>query len=191
MTAVMPRESGISPVQMWILFILSDGPDYGYKLIQRLDKLFAGHWKPKPGTIYPALDKLAQDGYVSRTHEHREEGPDRRNYTITLRGEEALRSGMERWGRVMEYVELYGERHRSLRKLRSEMSREEAGKMLVRLGEGITEGGFDVAEALPGLQPLKVDVPPEITFKFIYAPEGEGFEIEVEVEWPKNPGVEG
>ncbi len=75
MTAVMPRESGISPVQMWILFILSDGPDYGYKLIQRLDKLFAGHWKPKPGTIYPALDKLAQDGYVSRIHEHREEGP--------------------------------------------------------------------------------------------------------------------
>lgn len=185
MTTVLPRETEISPVQMWLLFILSDGPDYGYNLIQRLDKLFAGHWKPKAGTIYPALDKLTQEGYVTRSHEHREEGPDRRNYTITPRGEESLRGGMERWGKVMEYVELYGERHRAIRKLRSEMTREAAGNILIRLGEGIKEGGFDVSDTLPNLEPLKVVIPSQTMFKFVYAPEGDGFEIEVEVEWPK------
>jgi DNA-binding PadR family transcriptional regulator len=170
---------------MWILFILSDGPDYGYNIIQRLDKLFAGHWKPKPGTIYPALDMLAQDGYLSRSHEHRDEGLDRRNYTITLKGQDALRVGMERWSRVMEYVELYGERHRSLRKFKAGVTREEAGGMLVRLGEGIIRGKFDVVEALPNLEPMSVIVPQNTIFKFIYAPEGDGFEIEVEVEWPQ------
>ncbi len=67
------------------------------------------------------------------------------------------------------------------------MKREEAGEMLIKLGEGIKRGEFDVAGAIPSLEPLGVKLPPDVMFKFIYAPEGEGFEIEVEVEWPKKP----
>ncbi len=169
---------------MWLLFILSDGPDYGYNLIHRLDRMFSGYWKPKAGTIYPALDKLANGGLISRSHEHREEGLDRRNYTITLRGEEALKKGMERWSQVMEHVELYGERHRALRRLRREMSREELAELFVRLGESIKKSSFDVSEVIPALESMKIELPEQAMFKFLYAPEGDGMEIEIELEWP-------
>jgi len=184
MTSIFPRESRISPVQMWILFVLSDGPDYGYNIIQQLDKLFAGHWKPKAGTIYPALDKLTDEKLVSRSHEHREEGLDRMYYGITAEGEEALKVGMGRWSQVMEYVELYGERHRALRKKRTEMDNEEAGDVISRLGEGIKKGRFDVSECIPTLETMEIRLPDKVMFKFLLAPEGDGMEIEIEVEWP-------
>ena len=183
MTTILPRESGISPVQMWLLFVLSDGPDYGYNLIQRLDRMFSGHWKPKAGTIYPAQDKLTSNGFVSRSHEHREEGPDRRNYTITPRGDESLKKGMGRWSQVMEHVELYGERHRALRRLKTEMTRKELSDVIVRLGESMREASFDVSDALPTLESMQIVLPEQLMFKFLYAPEGEGMEIEIELEW--------
>ena len=183
MTTILPRESRISPVQMWLLFVLSDGPDYGYNLIQRLDRMFLGYWKPKAGTIYPALDKLTNDGSVSRIHEHREEGLDRMYYSITPRGEEALRMGMGRWSQVMEYVELYGERHRALRRLKKEMTREELADVIVRLGESLRKSSFDVSDVIPALESMEIELPEQLLFKFLYAPEGDGMEIEIEVEW--------
>jgi PadR family transcriptional regulator PadR len=183
LTTILPRESGISPVQMWLLFVLSDGPDYGYNLIQRLDRMFSGYWKPKAGTIYPALDKLTNNGFVSRSHEHREEGLDRRYYTITPRGDEALKKGMGRWSQVMEHVELYGERHRALRRLKMEMTRNELSDVIVRLGESMRETSFDVSDALPTLESMQIELPEQLMFKFLYAPEGEGMEIELELEW--------
>ncbi len=184
MTTILPRESGISPVQMWLLFILSDGPDYGYNLIHRLDRMFLGYWKPKAGTVYPALDKLTNEGLVSRSHEHREEGLDRRNYTITPRGEEALRKGMDCWSQVMEYVELFGERHRALRRLKEEMTQKDLAEVIIRLGESLRGASFDVSDVMPDLESMKIEVPENVMFKFLYAPEGDGMEIEIEVEWP-------
>jgi DNA-binding PadR family transcriptional regulator len=183
LTSILPRESRVSPVQMWLLFILSDGPDYGYNLIQRLDRMFLGYWKPKAGTIYPALDKLTNEGLVSRSHEHREEGLDRRNYTITPLGEVALRSGMDRWSQVMEHVELYGERHRALRRLREETPRSEVADALIRFGESIKGSSFNISDVIPALESMKIEVPEQVMFKFVYAPEGDGMEIEIEVEW--------
>jgi amphi-Trp domain-containing protein len=184
LASILPRESRISPVQMWLLFVLSDGPDYGYNLIQRLDRMFLGYWKPKAGTIYPALDKLTNEGLVSRSHEHREEGLDRRNYTITPNGETALRKGMGRWSQVMEHVELYGERHRALRRLKEEMTRIEVADVLIRLGESIKESSFDISNVVQSLDPMKVELPERVMFKLLYAPEGDGMEIELELEWP-------
>jgi amphi-Trp domain-containing protein len=182
-TTILPRESGISPVQMWLLFVLSDKPDYGYNLIQRLDRMFSGYWKPKAGTIYPALDKLTNEGFVSRSHEHREEGLDRRNYTITPQGEAALRKGMGRWSQVMEHVEQYGERHRALRRLKKEMSRKEVADALIRLGESIKENSINVSDIIPALESMEIEMPEQVMFKFLYAPEGDGMEIEIELEW--------
>jgi amphi-Trp domain-containing protein len=183
LTTILPRESGISPVQMWLLFVISDGPDYGYNLIQRLDRMFSGYWKPKAGTIYPALDKLTNEGFVSRSHEHREEGLDRRNYTIRPQGEAALKKGMGRWSQVMEHVELYGERHRALRRLKKEMPRKEVADALIRLGESIKENSINVSDVLPALESMEIEMPEQVMFKFLYAPEGEGMEIEIELEW--------
>jgi amphi-Trp domain-containing protein len=146
--------------------------------------MFLGYWKPKAGTIYPALDKLTNEGLISRSHEHREEGLDRRNYTITPEGEEALRKGMDRWSQVMEYVELFGERHRALRRMKMEMPRKELADVIVKLGESMREASFNVSDALPTLESMEIELPEQLMFKFLYAPEGDEMEIEIEVEWP-------
>jgi len=178
-----PRGSHVSPVQMWILLILSEGPNYGYKVIQRLEAMFAGYWRPKAGTIYPALEKLSRGGYISGKVEHRADGPDRRYYTITEKGEQALRSGIRRWSRLMEYLEVYGERHRAIRRFRDQLDRERLGELFTRLGASFKRGTFDLSEAIPSLQPETIELAEPLKVKFLYAHENGGLEIEIEVEW--------
>ena len=183
MASIFPRESDISPAQIWLLLILSEGPNYGYNVIQRLDKMFSGYWKPKAGTIYPALEKLADRGLILGKLEHREYGPERKYYTITERGEDVLKTGMDRWSRLMEHIEVYGERHRAICKLREKLSREEVGELFTNLGAAIREGSFDVSKPIPKLAPFSIEMVEPLDFKFLYAHEEDGFEIEIEVEW--------
>jgi len=185
MRPILPRESDVSPVQIWLLLILSDGPNYGYNVIQRLDQMFSGYWKPKAGTIYPALDKLAERGLISGKVEHREEGPERKYYTITERGEAVLKSGMDRWSRVMDHIEVYGERHRAICKLREKLSCEEVGELFTRLGAAIKEGSFDVSKPIPKLAPFSIEMAEPLDFKFLYAYGDDGYEIEIEIEWDR------
>jgi DNA-binding PadR family transcriptional regulator len=183
MQPILPREQGVSPVQMWILLILSEGPNYGYNVIQRLDEMFSGFWKPKAGTIYPAIEKLMDGGLVSVRVEHREDAPDRHYYTITLVGERALRVGMDRWGTMMDYIEEYGERHRAIRKGNAEMTREELGNLLIRFGESLKWGEVEASEHLPEMKPENIRFPERLVYKFLYAYIEGGREIEIEIEW--------
>jgi PadR family transcriptional regulator PadR len=169
---------------MWILLILSEGPNYGYNVIQRLDEMFSGFWKPKAGTVYPAIEKLMESGLISGRVEHREEAPDRHYYTITADGEGALRVGMDRWGTMMEYIEEYGERHRAIRKGSAEMAREELGVLLVEFGESLKKG--EASMHLPEMKPEKMRFPERLVYKFLYAYIEGGREIEIEIEWAQN-----
>lgn len=173
----------MSPVQMWILLILSEGPNYGYNVIQRLDEMFSGFWTPRAGTVYPALEKLMDQGLITGRVEHREEAPERRYYTITPSGERALRQGMDRWGTMMEYIEEYGERHRAIRKGRADMSREELGELLVNLGGSIKRGELEASGHLPEMQPETIRFTEPLVYKFLYAYIEGGREIEIEIEW--------
>ena len=171
---------------MWILLILSEGPNYGYNVIQRLDEMFSGFWKPKAGTVYPAIEKLMESGLISGRVEHREEAPDRHYYTITADGEGALRVGMDRWGTMMEYIEEYGERHRAIRKGSAEMAREELGVLLVEFGESLKKGEGEASMHLPEMKPEKMRFPERLVYKFLYAYIEGGREIEIEIEWAQN-----
>ena len=170
-------------MQMWILLILSEGPNYGYNVIHRLDDMFSGFWKPKAGTVYPALEKLMDQGLINSRVEHRAEAPDRHYYTITTGGENALRIGMDRWGTMIEYIEEYGERHRAIRKGSTEITRKELGGLLVKFGESLTRGDFEASEHFPRMKPETIRFPEHLVFKFLYAYIEGGREIEIEIEW--------
>ncbi len=64
-----------------LLAILFEGPGHGYELIQRIEEKTAGAWKPSPGSVYPTLQLLEDEGLVAavtsegkRTYELTESG---------------------------------------------------------------------------------------------------------------------
>jgi DNA-binding PadR family transcriptional regulator len=54
-------------VRSALLIALLDGPGHGYELIQALESKTGGRWKPSPGSVYPTLQMLADEGLVTST----------------------------------------------------------------------------------------------------------------------------
>jgi DNA-binding PadR family transcriptional regulator len=52
-------------VRAGILLLLSEEPRNGYQIMQELEKRSQGAWHPSPGSIYPALQQLEDEGLVS------------------------------------------------------------------------------------------------------------------------------
>jgi DNA-binding PadR family transcriptional regulator len=51
-------------VRAAVLLLLAEGPMHGYELIQRIVERSNGVWRPSPGSIYPALAQLEDEGLV-------------------------------------------------------------------------------------------------------------------------------
>ena len=47
------------------LLLLSEQPQHGYQLIQEIGERSDGAWKPSPGSIYPVLQQLEDEGLIS------------------------------------------------------------------------------------------------------------------------------
>ena len=54
-------------IRIALLSALTDGPAHGYELIQRLEQRTEGRWRPSPGSVYPTLQLLADEGLVTST----------------------------------------------------------------------------------------------------------------------------
>jgi DNA-binding PadR family transcriptional regulator len=63
------------------LLLLAEGPLNGYQIMQEIEKRSDGVWRPSPGSVYPALAQLEDEGLV-RT----EQLGDRRVYVLTDAG---------------------------------------------------------------------------------------------------------
>jgi DNA-binding PadR family transcriptional regulator len=51
-------------VRAAILLLLDDEPRNGYQIMQELEERSGGSWRPSPGSVYPALQVLADEGFV-------------------------------------------------------------------------------------------------------------------------------
>lgn len=58
-----PR-AGRGDVRSAILLLLSEGEMHGYQIIREIDERSHGTWKPSPGSVYPTLQMLADEGLV-------------------------------------------------------------------------------------------------------------------------------
>jgi DNA-binding PadR family transcriptional regulator len=47
-----------------LLATLDEAPGHGYELIQRIDDKSGGAWRPSPGSVYPTLQLLEDEGLV-------------------------------------------------------------------------------------------------------------------------------
>jgi DNA-binding PadR family transcriptional regulator len=57
-------------VRAAILLLLEEEPRNGYQVMQELEQRSEGAWRPSPGSVYPALQLLADEGLIrGETHE--------------------------------------------------------------------------------------------------------------------------
>ena len=71
-----------------ILALLAERPMHGYEILQELAERTQGVWRPSPGSVYPALQLLEDQGLVTSSSA---EG--RRQYTLTDEGRAELAKG--------------------------------------------------------------------------------------------------
>ncbi|GGK90057.1 PadR family transcriptional regulator [Mangrovihabitans endophyticus] len=64
-----------------ILALLHERPMHGYEMIQELDSRTNGFWRPSPGSVYPTLQLLEDEGRIQA-----ESGGGRKRYTLTDEG---------------------------------------------------------------------------------------------------------
>ncbi|WP_146846208.1 PadR family transcriptional regulator [Cellulomonas terrae] len=58
-------------LRLYLLSLLESGPKHGYELITALSDRFGGTYRPSPGTVYPRLARLEEEGLVQRVDEER------------------------------------------------------------------------------------------------------------------------
>lgn len=201
-TKAKDRGMRIGAVSLWIILLLSERPMYGYEIIRELEKRFSGYWRPKTGTIYPAMDRLENEQLVTSQREFRSNGPDRKHYALTKKGRDEVKLSMAHWIKMMEVFENYREMHEAIFRFKKvDATKVEISKLLSDLGSclNINEDNhddIDIKEIFSTLSKKANSDSPDsqekivmrptdpISFKFLYAKEDSKFELHMEIEWP-------
>lgn len=58
-------------IKIVLLSLLNEQPRHGYELIKVLEEKFKGFYSPSPGSVYPTLQMLEDQGFVEITQEGR------------------------------------------------------------------------------------------------------------------------
>lgn len=76
---------GRGDVRAAVLALLAEKPMHGYQIIQEIEQRSGGAWKPSPGSVYPTLQLLADEGLVD-TAVDTAESNGRKTYSLTEEG---------------------------------------------------------------------------------------------------------
>ena len=76
-----------------MLLVLADEPMHGYQIMQRLEEKSGGAWRPSPGSVYPTLQLLEDQGIIKG-----EEAEGRRVFSLTEAGVAEAAAVKERLG---------------------------------------------------------------------------------------------
>lgn len=87
-------------LDLMLLTILSRGPMHGYGITQRLTALSKDHFRVNPGSLFPSLYRLEQDGKLKAEWRATENNRRAKYYRLTSSGRRQLERHRERWNRV-------------------------------------------------------------------------------------------
>ena len=88
-------------LDMLILKAVSLGPLHGYGIIQRIRQISDEMLQVEQGSLYPALYRSEQKGWVSSKWEVNETGRSAKFYTLTRAGRRQLEAEEASWDRLV------------------------------------------------------------------------------------------
>ena len=80
---------------MLILGILKDRDQYGYEMIESLNRISENVFEMKEGTLYPVLHSLEKAGYLRSYEQENEGGRRRKYYHVTEKGHRQLAEALK------------------------------------------------------------------------------------------------
>jgi DNA-binding PadR family transcriptional regulator len=81
---------GRGDVRAAVLALLAEKPMHGYQIIHEIEERSDGAWKPSPGSVYPTLQLLADEGLIGA-----EESNGRKTYSLTDEGRRVAEAGAD------------------------------------------------------------------------------------------------
>ena len=93
-------------LDMLVLQILSLEPAHGYGIAQRLEQVTREAVRINQGSLYPALHRLEQKGWLKSEWRQSEAGREAKFYSLTRAGKKQLEEDLVGWKRLVEAMEL-------------------------------------------------------------------------------------
>lgn len=85
----------------------SMGPMHGYRVARRLEQVSGNLLRMNQGSVYPALVRLEQNGWISTSWGISETNRRVKIYSLTRGGRAQLRAEIERWRLANELVDRF------------------------------------------------------------------------------------
>jgi PadR family transcriptional regulator PadR len=87
-------------LDMMILKSLALEPMHGLGISRRIEQITKGTFQVKPGSLFPALHRMEEEGWLVSSWGESENNRRAKFYRLTKAGRRQLDSETERWGRI-------------------------------------------------------------------------------------------
>ena len=89
-----------------ILRTLELEPRHGVAIADRIEQITKGTFSVKPGSLFPALHRLEQEGYIAGEWTLTDAGRRIKAYKLTPAGRQQLAAEKKQWARIVSAVGL-------------------------------------------------------------------------------------
>ena len=90
-----------------ILYLLLNKPSYGYEISKDIKALSEEKYIIKETTLYSALTRMCENGYVESYSQDADNGKRRTYYRITEKGKAYYKEKCEEWNLTKEVIEKF------------------------------------------------------------------------------------
>jgi PadR family transcriptional regulator len=87
-------------LDMLILRVLALAPLHGVGIAERIEQVTRGTFKVGPGSLFPALHRMEERGWLKSSWGETSAGRRARFYTLTRSGRRQLETETERWKQI-------------------------------------------------------------------------------------------
>ena len=87
-------------LHLLVLKALSPGPLHGLGVAQRIEQVTKGTFQVKPGSLFPALHRMEEAGWLKSSWGDSENNRRAKYYRLTKDGERQLAAETEDWQRI-------------------------------------------------------------------------------------------
>jgi transcriptional regulator len=87
-------------LDLLVLKALSLGPLHGLGVSQRIEQVTKGTFQVKPGSLFPALHRMAEAGWLKSSWGESENNRRAKYYRLTQAGQRQLEAETEDWQRI-------------------------------------------------------------------------------------------